>query len=137
MLGWNACLSNGNLKVSEVCRDKNDSRVGPEKHRWVTVQFQIRASQQEWSTLCTVIDEIGRAEQNLHQRESTTRTNDVPEWLCGGAMHVTCFLAQHMRASRFYLFGLRHACQWLPFLGIWEQCSGLWRRMCLEYVVST
>ena len=47
---------------SEVCTEKSrlcsDSRVGPEKHRWVTVWLQVRASQHKCSTLCTVIDEI-------------------------------------------------------------------------------
>ena len=55
-------MTNRNLKMSDVCTDKKqrctDSRVGPEKPRWVTVYLQIRASRHQCSTSCTLIDEI-------------------------------------------------------------------------------
>ena len=50
----------------------------------------------ECSTPCTVIDEIGRDELNKTLINNNQRlTNDEPEWLCCGAMHVTYFLARH------------------------------------------
>ena len=68
LLRWNTCLTNRNSTESEVCTDtkqrSGNSRVGAEKHRWVTVQLPIRASEHKSSTLCTVIDEIGRDELN-------------------------------------------------------------------------
>ena len=69
------------LKVSEDCTDKNqrcsDSRVGPEKHRWVTVQLQRRASQQKCSTLCTVIDEIGVNSQFLPPKKKNHKISNI------------------------------------------------------------
>ena len=63
-------------------------------------------------------DRSRRAEQNPHQRESTTQTNDELEWLCCGAMHFTCFpkrtnagftLVLDWLAARW----LATCCQWL------------------------
>ena len=46
----------------------------------MSVQLFVVAATQAKST---------RAEQNPHQQESTTQTNDGEQWLCGVAMHVT------------------------------------------------
>ena len=66
LLGWNTCSTKRHMEGSEDCTDESqrccDSRVGPEKHRWVTVQLQLRASQQKCSTIQTVVEEIGRDE---------------------------------------------------------------------------
>ena len=106
LLGWNTCLTNRLSKEREVhplhhhppevCTEKNqrcgDSRVGPGKHRWVTVYLQIRASQHRCSTFFTAPES----------------TNVV---LRCNAFHV--FFSQPLQAARFYLFGLRHACWFL------------------------
>ena len=83
--------TNRKLKESEVCTDMNrrccQSRSGPGKHQLVTVQLHIRASQHLCSTLCTVIDEIGRDEldRTVINENERLRQTDEPEWLCCGA----------------------------------------------------
>ena len=70
----------------------------------------------------------------MNENQRPTQKNDEPEWLCCGTMHFTCFLAQPLRATRLYLFGLRHACWFLDGwflvvnLGItfWIIAEGLW-----------
>ena len=75
----NTLSTDRNLEESEVCREKYprccDSRVGPEKHGLVQ-RFEVAATQAR----------SRRDEQNPHQRESTTQTNDEPEWLCCGVV---------------------------------------------------
>ena len=86
------CSTKRNLKVSEDCTDTNqrcsDSRVGPENNRWVTVELQIRASQHKCSTLCTVIDEIGRDELNRTLINENRRLRQVKN--LNGCASVQC-----------------------------------------------
>ena len=81
---------------------------------------------------CQRRDWSRRAEENHHQREPTTQTNDEPEWLCCCAVHLTCFLAQPLRTFAWLAARLlASCCQWLVSccqLGItfWILAEDVW-----------
>ena len=106
VLRWNTCLENCNLK-NEVCTDKNqrcsEPRLVPERHRLATVNHTAKVFKLFVIAATQVTSR--RPAQNAH-RTIIDDSNDKPEWLCCGAMHFTCFLAQLLRDSCLYLFWL-------------------------------
>ena len=97
--------------------------MGPKRHRWVTVQLQVRASQQnQCSTFCgsrnAGVNENQRLRQTMNGCAAVQRT--FPHNPCGS--HTCTWLAARLLAS---------CGQWLvSCLSTWGQPSGFLRKMC-------